>query len=339
LRVGIVGCGEIAQVHITAILKIKRVELVAVCDVNEDLARQTAKRYNISSHYTDLSELLLKEQVDIVHITTPPQTHMALATQAMKAGCHVLVEKPMALNLNEADEMIEAARINKVRLGVVHNQLFLPAVIRAKAMIEKGTIGDLIGMSITDCDPRNSYEMLNREHWCHKLPGGIFGEMLPHPLYLATAFLGRLEASTVYCRKLSSYDWLAADELRVILEGENSVATIIASVNGPRTTTALDIFGTKASLHVSISNGVLIRYTGSRIDHFSRGLENIRTAYQWLADTASIALRVALRRYHTGHYHLIERFIESLQNNTELPVTAEEGREVMRLYQAITSQI
>lgn len=303
------------------------------------MARKMAKRFNINGYYTDLSELLLKEQVDIVHITTPPQTHLALSTQAMGADCHVLVEKPMALNLDEADRMIEAARSNKVRLCVVHNELFMPVVIRARSIIEKGIIGDLIGIIITDYIPGNSCLTQNREHWCHKLPGGIFGEMLPHPLYLAIAFLGRLEATTVFNRKLSSYDWLAADELRVILEGENSVATIIASITGSREITTLDIVGTKASLHISISNGVIIRYTGTRRDRLSHGFESIRIASQWLADTASAAICIISGRYHTGHYNLIKMFIESLQNDTELPVTIEESREVIRLYQAVTSQI
>jgi len=135
LRIGIVGCGEIAPLHISSILKIKNAELVAVCDFNEDLARRTARRFNINRYYTDLSELLLKGHVDVVHLITPPQTHLALSTQAMEAGCHVLVEKPMALNLDEANRMIEAARINSVRLCVVHNMLFVPMIIKAKSMI------------------------------------------------------------------------------------------------------------------------------------------------------------------------------------------------------------
>lgn len=153
LRVGLVGCGEIADVHIPAILKLEHVELVAVCDLDEDLARKVARRYSVGSYYTDLSELLLKGQLDLVDITTPPRTHLALSIKAMEAGCHVLVEKPR------------------------------------------------------------------------------------------------------------------------------------------------------------------------------------------LAGTASGALRVALRPYGIGHHNLIERFVESLRNDTELPVTAEEGREVTRLYQAIASQI
>ena len=191
----------------------------------------------------------------------------------MEAGCHVLIEKPMALNLDEADRMIEAARSNKVRMCVVHNELFMPVAIKAKSILGKGAIGDLLRINIINSIPKSNYLMQNREHWCHKLPGGIFGEILPHPLYLATGFLGKMDAAAVYRRKLSSYDWPEADEVRGILEGENSVATIIASVIGPCEIMTLDIVGTKASLHVNILNGAIIRYTTTHRDLFHRGLE------------------------------------------------------------------
>ena len=337
LRAVVIGCGKIVESHILSIRKTRHIKLVAVCDVNETLVRQTAKRFNISTYYNDFSELLSKERVDVVHITTPPQTHLALSTQAMEAGCHVLVEKPMALNLSEADRMIEAARINGVSLCVTHNMLFGPMIIKAKSMIKRGVIGDIVGMSIINSIPVMDDLMLNKAHWCHKLPGGIFGEMLPHPIYLATAFLGRLEVAAVYNHRLSSDRWLVADELRVTLRGERSIATITASVSGRGDVMALDIFGTKASLRVS--NGVVVRRIPKQNSRPSRGLDNIWTASQLLTGTALTTLNVILGRFHDGHYTLIQRFTESLQNGTKPPVTEEEAREVMRLYQAITSQI
>jgi len=340
LRIVFVGCGRVTQWHLSSMLKIKNVEPVAVCDKNEDLVRQVARRFGIKRCYTDFYQMLGEEEVDIVDICTPPQTHPTLSIQAIEAGCHVLVEKPMALSLREADSMVEAAQRNGVRLCVVHNKLFQPVVMRAKSMVEKGIIGGLVGVSITDSETMLNEMILDREHWCHKLPGGIFGEMLPHPIYLATAFMSRLEPVAVHNRKLSHYDWLVADELRVILEAENGLATITMSLNWPRENMVLDIFGTKASLHVDIWGNVITRYAvtaGRR--RFSRGLEKLGLGFQWLADTALTTLSVISGGYHGGHYTLIQRFVESIQHDTEMPVTVEESREVVRLCQAITSQI
>lgn len=339
MRAAVVGCGRIAQLHIQCLLRNRYAELAAVCDANEERARATARTFNVRNHYADLRQLLEREQVDVVHITTSPQTHLALSITAMNAGCHLLVEKPMALNLDEADRMIEAATANKVRLSVVHDQLFLPVVLKARALVDQGAIGEPLSAQLVVSDPENAYFVSDREHWCHTLPGGIFGEMLPHPLYLARAFIGGIETSAVRCQKLSSSDWLRWDELRVVLQGQRGVATIAASANGPSDIRTIDIAGTEACLHVGISSGLLIRYTATQRDRLSQGLENVRIAYRFLAGTGSAAFQMAVGRYHTGHHVLIDRFLGSLACGTELPVTLEDSREVMRLYEAITSRI
>ncbi|MBA7572778.1 MAG: hypothetical protein GH159_01695 [Dehalococcoidia bacterium] len=326
--------------HMSSMRKINDAKVVAICDKNEALARRVAKNLRIKSYYADLSEMLDKEKVDVVDICAPPQTHLALATQAMEAGCHVLTEKPMALTTQEADEMIKAARANQVQLCVVHNELFMPVVMKARAMVDEGVVGDVVGVSITDSIARDADLVLNKDHWCHKLPGGIFGEMLPHPIYLVQAFLSGLEPVAVHSRKLGSRDWLAADELRVILEGENGLATITESVNWPEDFMVLDIFGTEMSLHVDIWGAVMTGYAvaggGGR---FSRGGQNLEQGFQRLGGTAATAFNVISGRFRDGHRSVIQQFFESVRTGIGMPVTVEEAREAVRLYQAVTAQI
>ena len=336
LKIGIVGCGLVARTHISAIRRIRNAELVAICDVNQGLAEEMAGRFNLGSYYAGLPELLSAAEVDVVHVTTPPRTHLSVCTQAMEAGCHVLVEKPLALTVDDADKMIGTARSEKVRLCAVHNMRFAPMVLKARAMVGKGLIGDIVGMNITDCLPRDGDLMRNKQHWCHRLPGAIFGEMLPHPIYLAMHFLGKLDTTTVYARRVGG-ESLAADELRVTLTGKAGIATIVASVNGPSDVLALDVFGTEGSLH--LQNGVVVRHFPTRTALASRGTENLLTAAQWLVGTASAALRAATGRYHDGHRTQIERFVNALQKDTELPVSLDEAREATRLYQEITTRI
>ena len=125
LRVGLVGCGGVAQwAHIPALKKVKNAELVAVCDRNEELASIVAKNFRIHRYYADFPQMLEKEGLDMVEICTPPKTHASLSIKAIESGCHVLVEKPMAMTTKEADEMIRASKDSKVKLGVVHNKEF-----------------------------------------------------------------------------------------------------------------------------------------------------------------------------------------------------------------------
>ncbi len=214
LRVAVVGCGRIGQWHhIPSLLKIRDAKVVAICDKNEDLVKGAARRFNISRYYTDSSEMLAREEVNMVDICTPPQTHLALSIQAMEAGCHVLVEKPIALSLSEVDEMASVAKQNNMKLCQVHNKLFEPVMMKAYAIVNEGRIGNLTGVAIQVLQSQASANsmLMNREHWCHSLPAGIFTETLPHPLYFAAAFLGTLEPVGTYSGKSSSYDWVVAD--------------------------------------------------------------------------------------------------------------------------------
>lgn len=340
LRVGIAGCGHVAQRwHIPPLLKMKGVRMVAVCDTNENLAKRTAESFRIKGYYADLSQMLKGENLDMVDICTSPKTHAILSIMAMEAGCHVLVEKMFATSTKEADEIIKASEENEAKLCVAHNKLFQPMVMRARSMTNGGVIGDLTGIDIVDAWPKENAEFTNKDHWVHKLPGGVFGEILPHPIYLAMSFLGKLEPVAVYARKLSSYEWVVADELRVILEGEKGTGMITASCNWPKGGATLDVFGTRRNLHVDLHSGVLTNFGTGGEGRPWRALDNLSQGYQLLACTTYAALNTLLGRQHSGHHTLIEKFVESIRNNTKPPVTGEEGKEVVRVLERITAQM
>ena len=107
LKVGLIGCGSAAVSswgHIPALKRIKQAELVAVCDRDEKLAKKTAEAFHINKYYSDLSDMLKSERMDMVDVCTPPRTHAEMSVMSMNAGRHVLVEKPMALSLTEAED-------------------------------------------------------------------------------------------------------------------------------------------------------------------------------------------------------------------------------------------
>lgn len=340
LKVGIIGCGLIAQVrHIPCLLKMKNAEIVAVCDSNQELAKSISQRFHISRYYADFSEMLTKEELGMVDICTPPQTHLDLSIRVMKAGCHVLMEKPMALSFKQADEMVRASNENQVKLCVVHNKLFEPVVMKARSMVSQGGIGDLVGIDIEDLLPKDSAMIVDKEHWCHKLPGGMFTEVLPHPIYLAVGFLGNVEPVAVHTRKLNNYDWMVADEIKIILEGRKGVGAITFSCSSPKDKVIINIFGTKRNLRIDLWNSVMTGYGVGGESLPSRAWENISQGFSILASTIFTTLSVISGRFHWGHYNLIRRFIESIQNDTELPVTMEESREVVRVLEKITAQI
>lgn len=126
LSVGIVGCGEIAQtVHIPILLEMENYKVVALCDVSKKIRTTLAERYGINNVYEEYQELVKQNDIDVVLVTN--RDHAPVAIAAMNEGKHVLTEKPMAYNLEEADAMIDAAKRNNVKLMVGYMKRFDPA--------------------------------------------------------------------------------------------------------------------------------------------------------------------------------------------------------------------
>ena len=106
LKVAIVGCGKIADSHAAQLERINGCEIVGVCDREELMARQLFERFRIKRHFCDLSEMLTEARPDVVHITTPPQSHFEIGRKCLQHGCHLYIEKPFTLDTREAMELI-----------------------------------------------------------------------------------------------------------------------------------------------------------------------------------------------------------------------------------------
>src|SRR5262252_4267711 len=129
-RVGVVGAGYVANLHLRALKDLPFVEVVGITDLNQERAQQLATRFRIPRHFQQLSNLA-EVHPDVIHVLTPPASHRVLTLQALSMGCHVLVEKPMAESAEECDEMIARAREAGRVLSVNHSARFDPVVLQA----------------------------------------------------------------------------------------------------------------------------------------------------------------------------------------------------------------
>jgi predicted dehydrogenase len=142
LGVALVGCGGIANCHAFALTRVPAARLVASVDIDEAAAIDFKERFGFEAHATDFAAVLARDDVDAVVVATSNRTHALLSLQALRAGKHVMVQKPMAMNQAEAEEMVVAADEAGRKLMVSFFELFLPPVERARAIIETGLIGD-----------------------------------------------------------------------------------------------------------------------------------------------------------------------------------------------------
>ena len=142
---GLVGTGAISNKRVgPALVDAKNSKLAAVCDVAEEALRSFASRFDIAHAYTSFDELLANPEVDAVYLATPVFLHAPYAIQALKAGKHVLVEKPMALTVSECEEMVRLARKTGKTLATAYYRRFFPKVQRARQLIEEGTLGKVV---------------------------------------------------------------------------------------------------------------------------------------------------------------------------------------------------
>jgi predicted dehydrogenase len=340
MKVGIVGCGQAGEFHFNAWRSIG-IPIAAVCDANKDTAMQAAEKWKIPLYYTELSKMLQSENLFAISICSPPQFHADQAIEALRSDCHVVVEKPFTVTTKEADKVMNVLQGSSPKLTVIHNQLFEPSILHAMKQIKTGAIGQVIGMNVGLLHSKDERMAANKNHWCHKLPGGRFGEILPHPVYLLQAVLGNLEVKSVFVDKLADCPWMPFDDLRVVLEADGKFGTIHTSFNvsgSNRVNVYADIYGTNGTLHAGIYPiSSLIAAKPGR--GFWLG-ENI--IYQVKIGLTYIGMLLKRRKiwgFSPSHALIIKSSVKSILDNEELPVTPEMGYEHVRIVEEICKQI
>ena len=151
LKIGLIGTGGIAQTHMRALAKTDQIEVVAVCDLVEEKATRTANTYGVGKVFTDYHDILEMDEIEAVSICTWNQAHAAPAVDALHAGKHVLVEKPMAATLVDATAMAKAAKETGLILMVGVQPRFGFARKTAKAIAESGALGDIYYAEAVAC--------------------------------------------------------------------------------------------------------------------------------------------------------------------------------------------
>ncbi|OGO51696.1 MAG: hypothetical protein A2148_10000 [Chloroflexi bacterium RBG_16_68_14] len=200
VRVGLVGLGRIADLHILGYRDNPRGEVTAVCDAVPETAERRAREWGVGRWYSDYGQLLAEPAIDAVEILTPHHLHAEMTVAALEAGKHVSVQKPMALNLAEADAMIAAAERAGKALRVFENYRFYPPYVRAKRLVDGGEIGEPLSLrvKVIGGDARQGWAV-PRSSWAWRLDEALSGggpSVFDHGYHIfssAMFFLGHVE--------------------------------------------------------------------------------------------------------------------------------------------------
>lgn len=197
IRVAIVGTGYIAEFHARAIRAVKGAELVAVCDQNLRGAQSFAATWNVPNAFDSLKSMLDTQRLDVVHILTPPDSHRALAEDALHAGVHVLLEKPMATSVAEADQLLEIARSKGLGVGVSHNFLFSGAYQKLRDAVRVGALGPLDHVTVNHFFELGQIRFGPFDAWMLRQPGNVILELGPHLLSAVLDLVGTPDSVSV----------------------------------------------------------------------------------------------------------------------------------------------
>jgi len=345
IKVGLVGCGQIADAHLQQVRHLSCAELVGVCDLEPLLTRQAAERFEVPGQFTSIDQMLDQARPDVVHLTTPVQTHAPLTIQLLEAGVHVYVEKPFTVDADEARAVIEVAERTGRLVCLGHDQLFDPTWLEACDLVASGAIGSVQHvesvLSYPIDGPFGKLVASDPDHWVRHLPGGLFQNTISHPLYRITEFLPDSDPDlwATWFNKTRGVPF--PTELRAHFRAETVTGSLLfASTIEPRYRTTR-IYGSQAGIEIDLESQI-IRFDGqtrlpgafSRVEAplrlLGEAMRNVRRGFGRF-------LR-AEGHYFSGMQELFRRFYGAILNGTELPVSYDETVRVTGLMDCMFEQ-
>jgi predicted dehydrogenase len=354
LKIGIVGCGKIADSHAAQIQRIKGTEIVGVCDREPLMAQQLCDRFSVKQSFMELPELLERAKPDVVHITTPPQIHFEAAKLCLQAGCHVYVEKPFTVNEREARELIALANERGLKLTAGHDNQFRRAAIQARELVRAGYLGgNPVHMESYFCyelGPGGYAGVLlsDKQHWVRRLPGQLLHNIISHGIARIAEFLQTESPQVIaygfvspFLRSLGERE--IVDELRVIISEECGTTAYFTFSSQMRPSLhQFRLYGPKNGLMVDQDQDILIKLPGlMRTSYLEQFVSPAATGWQYFGNTWSNVRTFLHRDFHpkAGMKHLIESFYHSILEDTPVPIPYREIILTTRIMDAIFTQL
>ncbi|WP_347317827.1 Gfo/Idh/MocA family oxidoreductase [Rossellomorea sp. RS05] len=279
LKIGVIGCGSIAKHrHIPEYMANEHAEIVAVCDIVKDRAEEMADQVGAKA-YTDYKDLLKDESIEAVSVCTPNALHAPISVDALKAGKHVLCEKPMATSTEEAEAMIVAANEAGRKLMIGHNQRFVPSHQKAKELISKGEAGKIYSFRTAfGHGGPEGWSVDGKDSWFFKKEEafiGAMGDLGVHKTDLMRYILGEEFVEVGAFVETSSKENADVDDTAVcVLKTESgTIGTLAASWSYQKEDNSTVIYGEKAVLRLEEDpvNSLVVQYSTGEVVKYELG--------------------------------------------------------------------
>ncbi len=341
LKTGIVGCGKVADFHANALRKLPESDFTAVCGHTIQKTQQYADRYGVKA-YTDLEKMIRENHLDMICVCTPHSVHADNAVTAAKLGCHVLIEKPMALTLKDCDRIVDAGHHFGVKIGTLFQRRFYSPCMRIKKAIEDGKLGTPIIGTVNMFGWRDE-AYYKSDPWRGTVwgeGGGVLPTQATHQLDLLLWYLG--DAEEVYgVSRNYNHPYIEVEDtaIAVVKFKNGATGSIVASNSqNPALYGKVAVYGSNgASVGVQTDGGAM----------FIAGMSSIlEPPYNdiWTIPGEADNLE-KMKQEDSNHFNSVDHmyyhqlairdFLTAVIENRDPLVTAEAGRKSVELFTAI----
>jgi predicted dehydrogenase len=321
--VGIIGSQFVATIHAESLRACAQAELRAVASPTAGHAQAFAERFAIPRHFSDYRQLLALPEIDMVVVGAPNQLHCAITLDAAAAGKHVVMEKPLCLNLDEADRMIEACGKGGVKLMYAEELCFAPKYVRLKQLLDSGALGrpTLVKQSEKHDGPHADH------FWdVDRSGGGVTMDMGCHAVEFFRWMLGRPAIKSVYAQMTTLVHGERTrgdDNAILVLEFEGGTIAV-----AEESWTKLGGMDDRAEVHGSLGVAFADLLHGNAIETYSA--KGYDYAVEKAGSTAGWSFTIYEEAWNYGFPQEMAHFVDCVQKDRKPLVTGEDGRMVLQ---------
>ena len=324
VRVGIIGSQFISSIHVDALKRCADAEVLAVASPTKNNARNFAKKHGVPHHFTDYRKLLEMDEIDMVVLGIPNQLHCQATVDAAAAGKHIVLEKPMCLNLAEADRMLAACRKARVKLMYAEELCFAPKYVRLKQLLDSGALGQpvLVKQSEKHDGPHAPH------FWdVNRSGGGVTMDMGCHAIEFFRWILGRPPIKSVYAQ-------MGTHVHQAKTQGDDNAILILEFANGvvgmaEESWTKLggmddraEVLGSKGAAYADLLHGNSIEtYSTVGYDY----------AVEKAGSTVGWSFTIYEEIWNYGFVHEMAHFVDCVKHDKAPLVTGDDARAVLEV--------
>jgi myo-inositol 2-dehydrogenase/D-chiro-inositol 1-dehydrogenase len=324
VRVGVIGSQFVSSIHAEALQRYPYCEIVAVASPTKAHVNAFAKQFNIPNAFTDYRKLLERDDVDMVVVGIPNDLHCQITVDAAAAGKHIVMEKPLCLNLAEADRMIDACRKAKVKLMYAEELCFTPKYVRLKKLLDSGALGQptLVKQSEKHDGPHAPH------FWdVNRSGGGVMMDMGCHAIEFFRWMLGRPKIKSVYAQmstQVHAEKTKGEDNAIVLVEFENGVIGLAEEswTKPGGMDDRAEVHGSKGVAYADLLHGNAI--TAYSAEGYDYSVEKGGSTQGW-------SFPIYEEAYNYGFHGEMAHFVDCVRFDRKPEVTGDDARVVLEV--------